>query len=235
MGFPPARDFFPATVLAATDETRRLRLLSIRVPPEVAASHRIPGQFLRARAAPNTPEAYFAIANPPGDDHFDLLIGRGGTVADVLADLQIGGRLEISRATGPGFPLAGCTGRNLLLLATGSGIAPIHAVLLAIAANREQYGEIHLFFGARSRHDFAYTRELNALAAASQLRIHRVVSRALDREDRLVGYVQEHFPSELPPPAETVAFLAGRPEMVEAATRMLIGAGVPADRIHQNR
>ena len=229
-----ASEFLPATVLAAADETPRLRLLSVRVPPEVAASHRIPGQYLRARAASNTPEAYFAIANPPGGDRFELLVKRGSAVADALAALGVGDRLEVSRAGGPGFPLATSGGKDLLLFATGSGIAPIHAAVRAIAADRDRYGEVHLFFGARTRHDFAYTGELDALAESRRIRVHRVVSRALDDKDRYVGYVQERFQAELPEVTDPVVFLAGRPEMVEAATRMLIGAGIPADRIHGN-
>lgn len=234
MSHTVASDFFPATVLAAADETRRLRLLALQVPPEVAASHRIPGQFLRARAAPNTPEAYFAIANPPDGDRVELLVRRGSAVADALADLRVGGHLEVSPATGPGFPLAESRGKDVLLFATGSGIAPIHAALRAISADRTGYGEVHLFFGVRTRHDFAFTGELDTLAAVKRIRVHRVVSRALDEEDRFVGYVQERFLSELPPVTDPVAFLAGRPEMVEAATRMLIGAGIPAERIHRN-
>jgi NAD(P)H-flavin reductase len=226
-------DFYPATVLAAADETPHLRTLSLRVSPEVAASHRVPGQFLRARAAPNTPEAYFAIANPPGGDRFELLIKRGSAVADVLAALEPGGRLEVSPAGGAGFPLAQSRGKDVLLFATGSGIAPIHAALQAIAAEREAYGQVHLFFGVRTRLDFAYTEELDALVPRG-IRIHRVVSRPLDERDRYVGYVQERFLAELPSVADPVAFLAGRPEMVEAVTRMLIGAGIPARRIHGN-
>lgn len=227
------RDFYPATVLAAEDETPHLRTLSLEVAPDVARSYRIPGQYLRARAAPNTPEAYFAIANPPGGNRFELLVKRGSAVADALADLRAGDRLEVSPAGGPGFPLAASGGRNVLLFATGAGIAPIRAALLAIAAARDRFGEVHLFFGVRTRLDFAYTEELDALAARG-IRIHRVVSRPLDERDRYVGYVQERFLAELPKVADPVAFLAGRPEMVEAVTRMLVGAGLPPDRIHGN-
>jgi sulfhydrogenase subunit gamma (sulfur reductase) len=161
-------------------------------------------------------------------------VKRGSTVSDALAALPVGARPEMSRAAGPGFPLEASRGRDVLLFATGSGIAPIHAALLALVREREHFGEVHLFFGARTRNDFAYTEELDALAATKNFRIHRVVSRALDEKDRYVGYVQQRFLAELPRVPRPVAFLAGRPEMVESATRMLIREGVPADRIHGN-
>lgn len=227
------RDFYPATVLAAADETPHLRTLLLEVAPDVARSHRFPGQYLRARAAPNTPEAYFAIANPPDGDRFELLVKRGSAVADTLAALAPGDRLELSPAAGPGFPVDASRGKDVLLFATGSGIAPIHAALRAIAAGRERFGEVHLFFGVRTRLDFAYGEELDALAARG-IRVHRVVSQPLDERDRYVGYVQQRFLEELPTVEDPVAFLAGRPEMIEAVTRMLIGAGIPADRIHGN-
>ena len=227
------RDFHRATVIATADETPSLRALSLRVAPEVASSHRIPGQYLRVRISPNSPEAYFAITNPPSGDRFELLVKRGSAVADAVIALPVGATLETSPAAGPGFPVAESFGKDVLLFATGSGIAPIHAALLALAAERDRFGEVHLFFGALTRCDFAYTAEFDALADRG-IRIHRVVSRALDERDRYVGYVQERWRAELPRVADPVAFLAGRPEMLEAVTRNLIGAGIPADRIYQN-
>ena len=145
-------------VAAAWDETPSLRALRMALGP-LAPAHVLPGQVVKVRAPSG--EAYFALASAPAPDGLaDLLVKRGGRIADeVVAAAAPGARIEISAPFGKGFPLAEAEGRDLLLFAAGSGIAPIRALLQHVLAHRNRFRRATLFYGQRRGADFAYRGE----------------------------------------------------------------------------
>lgn len=224
--------FQPARVVAAGDETPLLRAMTLEVGAEVRSSHRIPGQFLEVRLPGQSSAAFFAIASAPGTATLDLLVKRGQGLPDELAALGAGALVETTPAMGAGFPLDSAVGKDVLLFATGSGIAPIRAVLQAIAASRSSYRKVELFYGVRSPEEFPYVAEFARYEEAG-VRIHRVVSQRAGNEAH-GGYVQERFREALPPVAGAVAFLCGQEGMIDGVREALREAGLPADRIHLN-
>jgi ferredoxin-NADP reductase len=215
-----------AVLASAHDETPTLRTLVLEAPADVAASYAVPGQFVRVRL-PGFAAAPFALATAPGEP-LQLLVKRSAGLADALAALPAGSALEVSHAHGKGFPLADAAGQDVLLFATGSGIAPIRAVLRSLLRERDRYGAVHLFFGVRTADELPYREELDR-AAASGVTVHRVISQGHDG-----GYVQERFQRELPPVQRAVAYLCGVPGMIHGSTDALRSAGMPAERIHLN-
>lgn len=209
--------------------------MRLRVPEEVRASYRIPGQFLRIQVDDDREGGgFYAIANAPGQPELELLIRRGDPLSDRLASLPPGASLCTSEVLGKGFPIEASQGHDLLLFATGSGIAPIRASLQAIAAERERYGDVHLFFGVRYPEDFPYCDEAPLLSKHG-IQLHRAISRIQPTgRGRHARYVQEAFAATLPSVDDAVAFLCGREEMIQRVRETLRGAGMPAERIHLN-
>lgn len=225
--------YHPARLVATRSETPHMRHLRLEVPPAVLESYGIPGQFLEVRRPGEDATAFFAIANQPGAGGIELLVKRAEGLADLLFDLQVGSELEVSEAMGPGFPLDQAHGRDVLLFATGSGFAPIRAMLQAIEDEREAYGTVHLFFGVRTDADVPFRPELDALAAQG-IELHLTISRLPEPTPGHGRYVQERFRRVLPPIANAVAYLCGIEGMVSGVTEALHDAGMAADRVHVN-
>lgn len=208
--------------------------LRLDVAPEVLSSHGRVGQFLKVRLPGQEEGAFFAIANAPGEGWIELLVKRGEGLPDELASLPPGATVETSEAMGEGFPVDESRGRNLLLFATGSGIAPIRAALRAIERERRKFGRVELFFGVRTPEECPYCGELARFEAAG-IKVHRVISRQPPATGRHVRYVQERFRSELPTiDGNTRAFLCGRQGMIDEVTRALEEAGLPREDILLN-
>jgi NAD(P)H-flavin reductase len=199
----------------------------------LAASFQNPGQFVQVRT-PAGQLGYFAIASRPGHERFEFLLKRGGDAADELIALPLGSRVEMSPASGPGYPIQHHLGKDLLLFAVGSGISPIRSLIWYLAAHRKDYAGVTLFYGARTPEDFPYQEELTAWEQAG-MQVVRVVSRAQpDAQRYMHGYVQEALQQHPIEPSNTVAFVCGMPAMVEAVSQELAQRGVKADRIFQN-
>ncbi len=222
-------------VLDAWDETPSLR--SVRVAlGALAANHTAPGQVVKVRS--RSGEAYFALASAPSlGGRADLLVKRGGRIADeVIAATAPGASVAVSAPFGKGFPVAEAEGRDVLLFAAGSGIAPIRALVQYFTSRRERHGRITLFYGQRQGGDFAYRGE-HLDWERHGVRVVLCPSGPDDAWQGVRGRVQEVARSLAfggAPPGDGVAFVCGMSAMVNEVKATLKEAGVPPERVHLN-
>jgi NAD(P)H-flavin reductase len=218
------------TVQTAWNETARLRGLRVAAGA-VAASHTAAGQYVKLRCAAGT--APFALASRPGSDTFELLLKRGAPVADALCELGAGATLEVSEAHGSGYPLDQARGGDLVLVAAGSGIAPIRSAVLEVLARRHDFGRVALYYGERTVDDLAYAREMTSWELAG-IHVFRVLSNARGSWVGPMGHVQDVIAASSFDPERTRAFVTGMSEMVVGVRARLVELGLAADRIHGN-
>ncbi len=233
---PGASTFTRVAILGAWDETPALRAIRADLGPRLAGAHCRPGQVTKIHAG--GADAYFALASAPAaDGHVDLLVKRGGPVADaVIAQAAPGGDLELTAPFGEGFPVEEARGKDVLLFASGSAIGPIRSLVQHILANRRDFGRVTLFYGQRRGGEFAYARE-HLDWERGGVRVVLCPSQEADAWQGVRGRVQEVARSLAfggAPPGEAVAFVCGMHAMVADVRATLARAGVPADRVHVN-
>lgn len=124
----------------------------------------------------------------------------------------------------------------LLLVAGGSGLAPLLAILQdALAGNLRR--PTTLLFGARQERDLYALDEITRLAAQWPVpfRFIPVLSECAPdaRWHGARGLVTEHIPVLLEAGAH--AYLCGPPGMIDSATARLRGLGLAPDTIHADR
>lgn len=223
--------FHRIPVRESHDESAQLRLVRFDLPPELAASHAVPGQVVKARA-PGQPEGYFALASAPGAAHAELLVKRGAPAADAVAAAT---NLELTAPSGKGFPIDTARGHDVLLFAAGSGIAPIRAVIQHLASRRADFGRATLFYGQRTEADFAFRGELVAWERAG---VRVVLCSSQPAGEALVrGHVQDAAQAIAfagHDPRGSVAFICGMKPMVEGVRDVLRQAGLPPELVFQN-
>jgi len=232
----PATPHGRARVVRAWDETPALRGLALVLPESLAAAHRRPGQVVKVRTAAG--EGYFALASAPAPGGAaELLVKRGGKVADAAVALAApGAEIEVSAPFGDGFPVEEAVGRDVLLFAAGSGIAPIRSLVQHLVAHRDDFGRATLFYGQRRGSDFAYLAEHLAWERRG-IRVVLCPSAEDDAWPGVRGRVQE-VASALSwagaRPGDTVAFACGMTAMIEEVRATLARSGIPPDRVHAN-
>jgi CDP-4-dehydro-6-deoxyglucose reductase/ferredoxin-NAD(P)+ reductase (naphthalene dioxygenase ferredoxin-specific) len=118
----------------------------------------------------------------------------------------------------------------VLLVAGGSGLAPIQSILRTLLA-RGYEAPVTLYFGVRSERDLYHEGLLKDLAAEhANFAYHVVLSERIGASGRRYGLVHEAV--ALPIPKDVMAYLAGPPVMVEAASAFLGSHGVAPRQIH---
>lgn len=220
-----------ARVAEMSDAGEGLIHLTLEMPPEVELSFTLPGQY-QELAIEGHPAKPYAIASAPGrGNRFEFLVRRGFPLADALGKLKVGDPVRVSLALGPGFPMEQVRGRDLLLVATGTGAAPMRAVIQTVALNRPVFGDVTFYFGGRHGKDFAFEREFPQWEQA-QINLVRTISEDDAAWTGLRGFVQDHFRGARWPDA--AAFVVGSNPMVQAVTAELVKRGMPRERIFLN-
>ncbi len=228
-------DWFEARIAAVAPAGDGLIHVALEASEDVIATHEAPGQYLKV-AVEGAGEGIFAIASRPGPsaDEFDLLLKLGSPVSDAIQKLARGAAVRISGAQGKGFPLTKAADRNLVLVATGSGISAIRSVIEAILAHRDRHKvrKVSLYFGARTPTAFAYRSRFEDWRAGG-VEVVPVVSRPSGTGwTGLTGHVQAHFASDNF--SSSVAFLCGQKAMVVDVRKVLGTRGMPADSVFLN-
>ena len=77
-----------------------------------------------------------------------------------------------------GWPIDRAVGRDVVIVTGGIGLAPLRPLIDAVLADRDRFGAVRLYYGARTRRDLLYRGELAAWAARGDVDV------AVDRRPR---------------------------------------------------
>jgi len=168
-----------ATVIGLIDETSHAKTILLDVPgwPGHAAGQHVDVR-LTAEDGYQTQRSY-SIASAPEDAEVALTVERidDGEVSPYLTgELRAGDELELRGPIGGHFTWRTDDGGPLLLIAGGSGLVPLMAMLRHRAA-RSATVDTRLLLSARSLGDVFYREELMTFAAGDRLALHHTFTR----------------------------------------------------------
>lgn len=229
-----------AEVESVEQLTGDIRLLRLRVD-EPADFAFLPGQYVDLWV-PGSGDARrsFSMANLPGDGRVELMIKcyPGGRFSGLLEDSIHPG--DTIAFTGPygAFHLRRSQ-RPVLMLAGGSGLAPILALLRELADQQSQR-MVRFFYGARTGQDLFYLDEIAALGSVlADFRFTPVLSEAGpdEMEHFACGFVHELADDYLKAGEmeDFDVYMCGPPPMIDAAMELLLDRGVDDSRIFYDK
>jgi len=123
------------------------------------------GQFIHIHHPEGLVRSY-SIASTPEDQFLELHIRHlpDGQMTSWLKDhVELGDKLEIEGALGDCFYLGGNEQQSLLLIGTGTGLAPLYGIIRD-ALQKGHQGPIHLYHGSHQVNGLYLVAELNKLA-----------------------------------------------------------------------
>jgi ferredoxin-NADP reductase len=230
-----------ATVAATEDETAHARTLTLDVPgwPGHTAGQHVDVR-LTAEDGYQAQRSY-SIASAPEDDQLALTVERieDGEVSPYLfEELRPGDPLELRGPIGGPFTWRAADGGPLLLIAGGSGLVPLMAMLRHRAAQEDRV-DARLLVSSRGWDDVLYRDELARLAAADG---GPEISYTLTRErpESWTGFARrvdaEMLRAVAPgPEAGARIFVCGPTPFVEHVADELVALGYDPATIHAER
>ncbi|WP_150049802.1 MULTISPECIES: FAD-binding oxidoreductase [Methylomonas] len=217
-----------ATVLDKQNLNTEILLLTLgyETPFEYRA-----GQFVKLRRQDGLTRSY-SIANQRDHSNsvnFHIRRLAGGRFSEWLhREVAIGDSMDISAAQGSCYYLPGNTAQNLLLIGTGSGLAPLYGILRE-ALQQGHRGRIRLYHGSSEISGLYWIDEMRRLAREhANLSYTPCVSRGDVKPGFAKGRANDVAMAELPNLNAWRVYLCGHPDMVMHSKRQayLQGAGL---------
>lgn len=230
-----------ATILDLIDETPRVRSLVLDIPEW--QGYRA-GQHLDLRLTAEDgyqAERSYSVSSAPADPHVSITVERldDGEVSPYLTnELRPGDQLELRGPIGGWFTWRPADGGPLLLVAGGSGIAPLMAMIRYKAAVRSPV-PVRLLCSSRAFDEIIFRAELDRLAAADR---ELVVAHTLTRSypEGWSGYtrrIDRAMLEELAwaPEERPLTFVCGPTPLVESVATICVEMGYEPQRIRTER
>lgn len=171
----------------------------------------------------------YSIASSPSDKgglEFYIARVNEGELSPNLTDLNKGDRVFVQKKYVGTFTTCDVPdGKNLVFIATGTGIAPFISMLRAPNL-LQRFGTVTILHGVRYTQDLAYRDEITELIESRgyNLQYYAAVSRDAGSEGNIrKGYVQSFLEDELVSLewATDHVFLCGNPGMIKAVVDLL--------------
>jgi CDP-4-dehydro-6-deoxyglucose reductase len=232
-------------------EIRQANVEGHRHAGTVSALERLNAQVMRLRLRPKKPFAYqagqfinllhqnvvrsYSVASLPQEGELELhvkLVPNGRMSSWVHQELKQEDSIEFFGPAGDCFYVPGKQEQPLLLVGTGTGLAPLYGIIRD-AISQGHTGPIHLFHGSLHRDGLYMVEALRELAAAHEnIRYTPCVLHGEAPNGGVVGSIDAVVLQSIPDLAGWRAYLCGDPEIVRTLQGKIFLAGAAMQEIH---
>lgn len=187
-----------------------------------------PGQFFEI-SLPKYGEAPISVSGID-DGTVDFTIRRVGKVTNEIFENYVGDRLFIRGPYGNGFDVENYKGKELFVIAGGTGLSPVRGVVDYFAHHTDEAANVTLIAGFKSpadvlfQDDFAFWKE--------HISVIQTVDGAPEGYDGPVGMVTKYIPELAIQDMDNTAFICvGPPVMIKFTVMEILKLGVPEENI----
>lgn len=230
--FPEPRRL-PATVQRIESYCDDVIHLTLALPAQ--GLDYVPGQYMNVML-PDGETRSFSMASAPAGNLVDFHVRRipGGRYTDHwLGQARAGAHVEIEAPLGV-FSYHEEDWRPLIMMATGTGIAPIKAILESLLDN-EDCPPVTLYWGMRTEADLYLRDEIEAWTGRLyEFNFVPVLSRAGPAWQGRRGHVQQAVIEDHQDLSEHAIYLCGAPQMIQQARRLLAERGASLDHMYSD-
>jgi NAD(P)H-flavin reductase len=222
---------FPATLTGAVDLTPDVKLFTLQMDrPEDEFAYK-PGQFAFVSAY-GLGESPFGITSVDyRDEGLQVAVRRVGTVTDALHQLEPGAKTGVRGPFGNFFPLDEYKGKSIIIIGGGIGFAPLRPVITTVLDNRDDYGEVVIFNGARTPSDLCFASEFDDWANSPRTKVELTVDAGDDNWKGRVALIPDMVSEIAPSSQNAIAIICGPPIMIKFTLTRLKDLGFGDDQI----
>lgn len=149
------------------------------------------GQFLQV-SIPKVGEAPISISDFNCEKgYIDLLIRKVGKVTDAIFELNVGDKLGLRGPYGNGFPFDEYKNKNLVIIAGGSGVAPVRSMIQHVYRNMSEVKSIELLLGFKDTSSFLFKEDIDKWR--KEMNVVVTLDKGEETKENYIGLVTQHL------------------------------------------
>ncbi|MER1940014.1 2Fe-2S iron-sulfur cluster-binding protein [Castellaniella sp. FW104-16D08] len=224
-----------ATVKQVEALTSDISRLVLQLPEDLDLDYRA-GQHMNILLAPGEERSFSMVGAYPFGNEVEFHIRRvpgGRFTQEMLSALKPDDTLQVEIPKGT-FCFHAEDYRPLLFVATGTGLAPIRAMLEALLDD-EDCPPVSLYWGMRTEVDLYAKDEIESWSdRLYEFNFVPVLSRATEAWQGRRGHVQQSIQEDFTDLSEYAFYLCGSPEMVTDTKRLLLSLGADLEYVYSD-
>lgn len=187
-----------------------------------------PGQFFEV-SIPKYGEAPISVSGI-GSGTVDLTIRRVGKVTNEIFERYVGDKLFLRGPYGNGFDISNYQGKELVVIAGGTGLSPVKGVVDYFADHKEEAQGMTLIAGFKTPKDILFLEDFARWR--QQMEVVLTVDCAEGDTECQIGLVTKYVPQlKLNKVKDAVAIVVGPPMMMKFTTLELVKCGFCPENI----
>ena len=214
-------------------DTPDVKTFRVSLPEGGVAFAHQPGQCAML-SIPGVGEAMFSItSSPTTTEYMEFSIKKCGHLTDWLHEMEPGQQITIRGPYGRPFPVdTEFVHKDLLFIAGGIGLAPLHSVINYCRHYRNRYGKLTVVYGARSQEDLVdYEEILHEWSKEEGFEVYLTIDREQPEWSGHVGFVPNYV-KELGLSTDQTAILCGPPVMIKFTLAGLLEMGFAKEQVY---
>ena len=214
---------FPSTILSVHKHT------DIEYTFRMAFSGSVkPGQFFEV-SIPKYGEAPISVSGI-GDGYVELTIRKVGKVTNEVFEHYVGDTLLMRGPYGNGFDVENYKGKELVIIAGGTGVSPVRGVISWFAEHGSERKGMTLIAGFKSVKDILFQADF--VDWRQKMDVILTLDSGEETEEHKIGLVTKYIPNlQLQNVSKAVAVVVGPPAMMRFSVKGLLERGFQEENI----
>jgi len=210
-----------------TDLTQDVKLFRLEKPKGFFYS---PGQFVMASAWGAGDVPISITSTYEIHKEIELCIRKVGQVTSALHALRTFDHIGIRGPFGNRFPFEEATGKDVLFVAGGIGIAPLRSLINLVVKQKRRFGRIALIYGSRNPSEALFMEEIERWKQQG-IDVTLTVDVTAEGWQHNIGLVTEFINNQKIAFKSSYAFICGPHPMIKAVMRDLSFLGMSQEKI----
>lgn len=222
-----------AVITDIIEETRNIKRFIMEYEDKsLHENFKFSGQFFEITVF-GVGEIAISIPFSPDEKYkFEFCIKKAGKVTSAIHRMKVGDRVGLRGPFGKGFPYEKFKGRDVIIVGSGVGLAPVRTMILRVLENRQEYGKVVIVGSAISYEDLIYKDDLIAWNNMDDVKVLYALSHPTNEVDAHVGYINDLLPGLELNWANTAAIICASPRRIKAVAKDLLKLGMKGTDIY---
>lgn len=170
--------------------------------------------------------------SPSLKDSFEFVIKKAGKVTKAIHEMKVGDKVGLRGPFGKGFPYENFKNRDIIIVGSGVGLAPVRTMIVRILENREDFGKVVIIGSAMTYEDLIYKDDLIAWNKIEGVKVLYALSHPTDKVDAHVGYINDLLPDLGLDWKNTASIICASPRRIKAVAKDLMKLGMKGEDIY---